>query len=184
VHRESTDHLRTTPNFSLVNEYRSDSLRQSTFFFSVILRVFAFLTFIGTVIATWDVTRAGSRILGLSASHDPASWAVGAIGLILSVLLAGVGSGLALTCAMYDRQTKRPATPRARETSIPDAPNRSRILPVATRLPSDDEGNASPIIATTDVALLKTETPDTRYLPGSVMDHLTRKRHLFRDRSD
>jgi hypothetical protein len=57
---------------------------------------------IGTFYATWAVGRVGTS-LGVANTHNPVAWYVFAGGVLFTVLLAGVGYGLATLCAIYDR---------------------------------------------------------------------------------
>ena len=83
----------------------SAKIRSSAYFLSVIAKAFATLTFIGTTPVVLGVLRAGWSI-GAPFSHNLVLWIVGFSGLGASITLAGVGSSLAMLCALYDRQDR------------------------------------------------------------------------------
>lgn len=81
----------------------------------------------------------------LSAAHDPAVWIVGVVGAVLSLILAGIGSGLALMCATYDRQTTPLSTGSGRASSTSGATTTTSTPPASLESPPPGPGHSDVI---------------------------------------
>jgi hypothetical protein len=166
-----------------VNAERSAEIRSTAFFLSIVLRTLSLLILIGTAIASYEVARTGDTLLGVPAANDPGTWVVAFTGATLSAMLYGIGSALALLCAIYDRQR----SPGGEEIPLHDA-IRSET-PATSHEASSTSGVAKSdderiVIAGHNFGPMSTDNSKKTYRPGSLMDHLTRERHIFRDRTD
>lgn len=165
---------------------RSRRIRSSAYFFSVVLYALALLTLFGTIIAVREVSNAGSDFLGVSAARDPGTWAVGAIGVTVSAIEAGIGFGLGLLSAIYDRQQP----PAASRTLSPPSERDVSPMTVSATDVTTYRSPPAPTPAVTPSPTLPPRTstttmrPKKSYPEGTLMDHLTRERHVFPRRSD
>lgn len=165
-----------------MNAGASEEIRWTAYFLSVVLRTIALLVLCATGVTAYLVSTAGSTLLGVSADHDPGTWIVAVTGVSLSALFAGVGSGLALLCAIYDRQGNTAAPESLRRVAIDRASVTSPVPVQHTTQASSDSDRVE--TERNDVVSKPRSTPKSTYRPGSLMDHLTRERHFFRERSD
>lgn len=96
--------LRFASFIQVISEATSYSIRSNARIVGLILQCVAVVTLLGAFVAAFDVAQKGQQYLNVAASHDPAAWIVLAIGVIASLIFAGLGYSLAMLCALYDRQ--------------------------------------------------------------------------------
>lgn len=165
------------------------TIRDNTRAIGVLLQGLSVLTLFGTFFAAFKVASFGSQ-LGVSASHDPATWIIVVVGLIASLLLAGLGYALAISCAIYDQNevhlartlgALRPMAESARNrvTSSPVAPPNPRTsappppLPATPNTPSPQDRRARIFGGPEDSIATKR---------GGLWEALTKERHFFTTR--
>lgn len=139
------------------------------------------MVLVATGVVAYLISKAGSALLGVSAERDPGTWVVVAVGVALSALFAGIGSGLSLLCAVYDRQGNVGAPEPMSHVAIDRAPV-TLSVPVQRNNQVNAGSDKAEIERNELVPRLRSKSKRT-YRPGSLMDQLTRERHIFKDRS-
>jgi hypothetical protein len=157
------------------------------------LQVLSVLTLFGTFYATYEVAKLGSN-LGVGASNDPAPWIVFVAGVVISLVIAGLGYALAILCAIYDRQVRRPeqkgqqAFPvAATSRDNPSWPGNTKPPVLATKTTKTTKTTTPTPSAPSMQATVETTVPDSPHTQANQKSELwkwlTRERHVFKESS-